>query len=111
MEEGGQRRLPSAATVEGMRGGGVGQRRLPSAATAATVEELKGAEEKAGVCRAYEGLRAQGMGMGQAARTLGMSAAWFSGMESPYGIWKRLGTAGLVGGKQKAEMRRPGGAD
>ena len=106
MEEGGQRRLPSAATVEGMRGGGVGQRRLPSAATAATVEELKAAEEKAGVCRAYEGLRAQGMGMGQAARTLGMSAAWFSGMDSPYGIWKRLGTAGMVGGKQKAESRK-----
>ena len=70
------------------------------------VDELRLAEERAAVCRQYERMKAEGLGMGQAARALGKSSAWFSGPDSPYGFWKRLGIAGLREGKQKAENRK-----
>ena len=69
-----------------------------------TMAELKEAEEKAAVCRAYEALRADvTVTMRGAAYELRKSAAWFSGPESPYGRWVAGGrlAAALLDGKSQ----------
>jgi len=67
-----------------------------------TVDELREADSKAAICRAFEAHRESGLSLGQAARVLGKSGAWFSGPQSPYGRWQREGLAGLLPTARKA---------